>query len=82
MNKQSQILEAMLAALSVAKIRYLIGGSVAYSSIGVPRATLDTDILVEMASAQVELLARELGDEWYLDERLPRRRSRITALST
>jgi len=67
MNKQSQILEAMVAALAAAKVRYLIGGSVASSSIGVPRATLDTDILVEMDVAQAELLAHELGHDWYLD---------------
>jgi len=67
MNRQSQILEALIAALTSAKARYLIGGSVASSSIGVPRATLDTDILVEMDRAQVAVIARELGDQWYLD---------------
>jgi hypothetical protein len=67
MNSQARILEKMIAALAVAGVRYLIGGSVASSSIGIPRATLDIDVLVEVNRAQIGLLANELGGEWYLD---------------
>ena len=67
MNSQSEILEEIIRALTAAKIRYLIGGSVASSSIGIPRATLAIDVLVEMDQAQVGLLAHELTDRWYLD---------------
>jgi hypothetical protein len=67
MNRQSQILEEIIGALAAAKVPYVIGGSVASSSIGIPRATLDTDVLVEIDRTQVGLLARELGGQWYLD---------------
>jgi len=67
MTSQSQVLEDFIAALVAAKIRYLIGGSVASSSVGIPRATLDTDVLVELDGAQIALLAAQLGGQWYLD---------------
>jgi hypothetical protein len=67
MNSQAQILEEIIGALATTGVRYVIGGSVASSSIGIPRATLDTDVLVEMDRAQVGVLARELGGQWYLD---------------
>jgi len=63
MNSQSEILEEIIRALTAAKIRYLIGGSVASSSIGIPRATLAIDVLVEMDQAQAGLLAQELTDQ-------------------
>jgi hypothetical protein len=67
MTSQSQILEDFIAALAAVKVRYLIGGSVASSSVGIPRATLDIDVLVELDGTQLTLLAAELGGQWYLD---------------
>jgi len=57
----------LIGTLNAVSIRYAIGGSVASSAIGFPRATLDTDILVEIAPAQNPLLAQSLGAHWYLD---------------
>lgn len=67
MTSQSQILGDFIAALVEVKVRYLIGGSVASSSVGIPRATLDTDVLVELDGTQLTLLALQLGGQWYLD---------------
>jgi hypothetical protein len=61
------VLESLIEALSGVGARYLIGGSVASSAIGLPRATLDTDILVEIGPGQIVQLAKTLGKDWYMD---------------
>jgi hypothetical protein len=64
---QAIALETLIRALESIRARYLIGGSVASSSQGLPRATLDTDLLVEVRPHQVASLARALGGDWYVD---------------
>ena len=49
-------------------IRYLIGGSVASSLLGEPRATNDIDILVELTEGQVGPLTAALGPDFAVDE--------------
>ncbi len=49
-------------------LRYLVGGSVASSLLGEPRATNDVDFLVELPERRVPELARELGDDFSVDE--------------
>lgn len=46
-------------------IRYLVGGSVASSLVGEPRATNDLDVLVELSEAQVT--AEALGPDFEVD---------------
>ena len=67
MNSQAEVLRELIDSLTTAHIRYVIGGSVASSVIGFPRATLDTDLLVEIGREQVASLAKSLGVHWYLD---------------
>lgn len=61
-------------ALRVARVfeklglRYLVGGSVASSLLGEPRATNDIDFLVEIPESRVADFARELGDDFSVDE--------------
>ena len=55
-------------ALESLKIRYLVGGSVASSLLGEPRATNDIDLLVELTEAQVPLLAAALGPDFSVDQ--------------
>ena len=62
------VLEKLIRALEGVGSRYLLGGSLASSSYGLPRATLDTDLLVRMQPHQVHQLAESLGADWYLDE--------------
>jgi hypothetical protein len=54
-------------ALDAVGIRYLIGGSVASSLVGEPRATNDLDVLVELAESQVPALAEALGPDFDVD---------------
>lgn len=66
--------ESLNVALSVARIlnalevRWFLGGSLASSVHGVPRATLDADIVADLRLMQVKPFLRALGDEWYADE--------------
>jgi hypothetical protein len=55
-------------ALESLGVRYLVGGSVASSLRGEPRATNDIDLLVELTEAQVPQLAAALGPDFSVDE--------------
>ena len=57
----------VVAALEGAGIRYTIGGSVASSFSGEPRASLDVDIVVELRTRDVDRLVEELGEPFYAD---------------
>lgn len=56
----------MVAALEAVGVRYRVGGSVASSALGVPRSTLDVDIVCTLEQSHVEalteLLARALRE--------------------
>ncbi len=49
------------------RIRYLIGGSVASSVRGIPRATRDIDLIANVGAHQAKSFAQELGADWYAD---------------
>jgi hypothetical protein len=49
-------------------IRWFLGGSLASSLLGVPRATLNADIVADIEPDHVATLLRNLGDVWYADE--------------
>jgi hypothetical protein len=78
--------EPLTAALEVIRVLeslgvpYLIGGSLASAFYGVPRATMDVDILADLRLEHAEPLARMLQDTFYVDvamirEAILRRRS-------
>jgi len=48
-------------------LRYLVGGALASSLHGVPRATDDADILAELPRDRVDALIAALGDNFYVD---------------
>ena len=49
-------------------VPYYIGGSLASSAYGVARATLDADLVADLASAQVGAFVAALQASYYLDE--------------
>ncbi len=67
MKTQAEVLRELIQCLAAVKARYLIGGSVASSAVGVPRSTLDADLLVEIQSTGILELAVNLGGDWYID---------------
>ena len=48
-------------------IRYLVGGSVASSVYGIPRATQDVDVVADIKLPQVEAITSALIGESYVD---------------
>jgi hypothetical protein len=48
-------------------ITYLVGGSLASSLHGIPRATQDVDLVAEISFSHVEALCRLLAGEFYID---------------
>jgi len=59
--------KTLIQALEELRIPYFVGGSVASCARGIPRATLDADLVVEMTPRCAPLLASALGRDWYLD---------------
>jgi hypothetical protein len=49
-------------------VRYTIGGSIAASIAGEPRATLDIDVVAALRHADVAPLLSAVGSEFYVDE--------------
>ncbi len=49
------------------RIRYLVGGSLASSLHGIPRAPNDVDMVAEMTEAHIPLLVKALETEFYID---------------
>ena len=49
-------------------IRYLVGGSLASSLHGIPRATQDVDLVLEIGQDDVAAFVNSLRDDFYLDE--------------
>jgi len=57
----------VIKALEECGINYLIGGSLGSSIHGIPRATLDADLVTDMESYQVNRLLEKLKDEFMID---------------
>lgn len=53
-------------------IRYVVGGSVASSLYGIPRATQDVDLVADVKSAHVEAVVAALTGSFYVDDEMIR----------
>jgi len=58
----------VLAAFEQLGIAYYVGGSVASSVYGIPRATLDVDLVADLHADQVLPLVQQLQDAYYISE--------------
>lgn len=54
--------------LEVLGVRYYVGGSLASSAHGVPRASIDADVVADLDSEHVERFVAQLKDDYYIDE--------------
>jgi len=70
-------LEPVLAVLNRLGVRHFVGGSVASSAHGVARASLDVDVVAELAPAHVATLVGALQNAFFVDE--GRVRAAVTA---
>jgi hypothetical protein len=67
MSDVAEALLRVMAALDDLGICYLIGGSVASSVHGEPRASRDVDIVADLSRADLPRLAAKLQPEFYAD---------------
>ncbi len=61
-------LEPVIDALDALGVRYYVGGSLASSAHGVPRANIDADVIADLRETHVEGLVARLQSDYYLDE--------------
>jgi hypothetical protein len=61
------VVSRVVTALEACQIPYSVGGSLASSVSGEPRASIDADVVVDMNSRQALALADALGAEFYAD---------------
>ncbi len=62
-----QITIKVINALEKCGINYLIGGSLGSSIHGIPRATMDVDLVADIKNIHVERLVEKLKDEFIID---------------
>jgi hypothetical protein len=55
------------AVLDMLGVRYVVGGSVASSVYGIPRATQDVDLVAELYGKHAAALVAALSSEFYID---------------
>lgn len=67
MPSQSDAFARIVEVLDSLAIDYAVGGSVASSAHGVPRATMDVDIVVALRNELIEVLAGLLAPDFYVD---------------
>lgn len=61
------IARAIAAILDRLEIRYVVGGSVASSVWGEPRATIDLDLMIDGSAEAIAELVDELTETFYVD---------------
>ncbi len=62
------VLKPFIKVLDKLSISYYIGGSLASSIYGLPRSTMDIDIVAELQSSYISQLKQNLESEFYIDE--------------
>lgn len=68
MNETIEVTLEITRVLERLGVDYLIGGSLATSLYGKPRATQDVDIVADLRSEHIKPLIDALGSGFYLDE--------------
>jgi len=62
------VLKPFIKVLNKLSISYYIGGSIASSVFGLPRSTMDIDIVADIQSFHISDLRQNLESEFYIDE--------------
>ena len=69
-TEPTKIAQLVVEALENLRIPHFIGGSLASSLHGIPRATQDIDIIADIKPRQVTSLVKLLGTMFYIDEQM------------
>ena len=60
-------LEPVVEAMEAMGVTYRIGGSVGSSALGVPRSTLDVDLVCDLSARQIDRFVAALERDYYVD---------------
>ena len=63
-----QITKIITTVLEELEIPYFIGGSIASSLHGIPRATQDVDLVADIHHEHIRPLVKNLTNEFYVDD--------------
>ena len=63
-----EVVLLVIEALNRCGIDYVVGGSLASSVAGEPRATLDADVMVDLAAERIRCVVDALGVDFYAEE--------------
>lgn len=61
------IIARIASVLDTLEIRYVVGGSLASSLYGIPRATQDVDVVADIPPSQVDAITCALTSDFYVD---------------
>ena len=64
------VLKSFIRVLDNLSISYYIGGSIASSVFGLPRSTMDIDIIADIQPFHIPRLKKQLENEFYIDENM------------
>ncbi|MEJ2628616.1 MAG: hypothetical protein P8078_08685 [bacterium] len=64
------VLKSFIHVLDNLSISYYIGGSIASSVFGLPRSTMDIDIIADIQASHIPRLKKQLENEFYIDEHM------------
>lgn len=67
-SEKLEVTLAVTGTLESLGVPYLVGGSIASSLLGVPRATLDVDLVADLRGEHVAPLVSRLLADFYVDE--------------
>jgi hypothetical protein len=67
MPSPAEAFERLLGVFDRLEIPYEVGGSVASSAYGIPRTTMDLDLVADLKPVQVDELAALLAPDFYAD---------------
>jgi hypothetical protein len=62
------VLLRVVDALNRCGIDYVVGGSLASSMSGEPRATVDVDLMIDLSADRIRCLVNALGEDFYAEE--------------
>ena len=68
MDESLRVTLTIAGILDSLEVRWFLGGSLASSVHGIPRATLDADIVADLRLVTVLPLLKALGEDWYAEE--------------
>ncbi len=72
LSEPLQVVAILARIFDHLKIRYVVGGSLASSLHGIPRATQDVDLITELMTEHADLLINALKTDFYVDSAVVR----------